>query len=455
MNFKLKSAELYLSSSCNLKCSYCYISKNPGFYELDKMVQKNLSNNIYLKNLKKAFPDKYALEELILWGGEPSLGFEPFGNHLYSILDEFPNITKFMTSTNFCTDIKNFTDLFDKINDYGRPVEFKIQISLDGPIYINDTNRGLGTTEAILENLRSLTEYANEKQWENLNLSMSFKPTISIENIKHFLSGTQEENFKRVVGYHKFFESIFEEFENTNQNSKIELNSKPAMTYVMPGQYTSEDGKLFTEFLKLMHEIEKEHDQHPIFKFTNRIDATRNRMLKGYEAFVRGSTCGYCSIFKSRMAILPTEEGLMAGCHRSFSDYFESYLKGREDLNERNVISVSEGLTNAVKDNFFYSITQSDMLKMQEKMRQIYSAIELPIVAIASLIYELALIGQTDPVYLDDNDKLVRAAYIIRNNTPCLYDHMATTGTFMTMDPSVIRLYCNGAIEYILESEGL
>ena len=47
--------DLMGSSSCDLKCSYCYISKNCSFYNYDEVIKKAWEDGSYLKNTKEVF----------------------------------------------------------------------------------------------------------------------------------------------------------------------------------------------------------------------------------------------------------------------------------------------------------------------------------------------------------------------------------------------------------------
>ena len=60
---KLKQIDLMGSSSCDLKCSYCYINKNCSFFDYDKKIKLAWENKEYLNTVKKVI-DKMGFDPL-------------------------------------------------------------------------------------------------------------------------------------------------------------------------------------------------------------------------------------------------------------------------------------------------------------------------------------------------------------------------------------------------------
>ena len=69
--------DLMGSSSCDLKCSYCYITKNCSFYNYDSIVKEAWRSGSYLTKIKQVFQkldaDPTQVKDLEFWGGEPTL----------------------------------------------------------------------------------------------------------------------------------------------------------------------------------------------------------------------------------------------------------------------------------------------------------------------------------------------------------------------------------------------
>jgi sulfatase maturation enzyme AslB (radical SAM superfamily) len=445
------SADLYLAGSCNLKCGYCYISKNPGFYALDKEIQQCISEGVYLDNLKDVFTNRESLKSLSLWGGEPSLGFKSFSNSVIETLDEFPNLTELMTSTNFATDIKYLIDFLTLLNSHGRKIIFTLQISLDGPPHINDENRGKGVANIIKANLIRFYNYYNENTLENIKLDISFKATLSIENLE------QLTDYQKLYDYYYFFEDIANKFYETNKNASITMYQEVlTITLVYPGQYTKQDGIRLYEFLKIAEDLHLQNNEKGLFKRVRVINFLKKRMLEYFEYFKKDAGVSYCQVYKTRAAIMSTRHSYICGCHRGYADFFEDYanqLSENNDLKDRNVVLSSRALRKAIKDNYFFEINDKALEYMNDKMSKVYAGQKSSILTIAALIREAAIAGQVSEIYLKDQRMLLAASFLIRCDYPCLYDNLATTGSFMLKDYSRIRLYCNGAFEFLLKDE--
>lgn len=95
---------LYTTAVCNLKCKYCYIDKNPALKKIDDILDESFKSDYYFNFAKKMFPDKYQLKEVQFWGGEPSIRLDRSFYTVNKLIKYYPNLSKFMTSTNFTID---------------------------------------------------------------------------------------------------------------------------------------------------------------------------------------------------------------------------------------------------------------------------------------------------------------------------------------------------------------
>ena len=57
---------LYISATCNLKCTYCYIDKSPALIQIDKILEESFSDNYYFDFAKEIFPDPKQLLEIYI-----------------------------------------------------------------------------------------------------------------------------------------------------------------------------------------------------------------------------------------------------------------------------------------------------------------------------------------------------------------------------------------------------
>ena len=79
-------------------------------------------------------------------------------------IEYYPNLYEFSMSTNFT--IPNWFDEFygflKVLGKYPyREFKFSLQLSIDGPEYINDMNRGKGTTKLFLDHYNEFIQTIN------------------------------------------------------------------------------------------------------------------------------------------------------------------------------------------------------------------------------------------------------------------------------------------------------
>jgi uncharacterized protein len=145
---------IILTNSCDSKCSYCY-GKSMCEFENNisnkfKFVYAPLTSKLSMKLLKR-FISKDKKPVLIFYGGEPLLNIRK----IKSIINKLPNV-KFRMQTN--------AKLLNNL-----PIEYlkkidKILVSIDGDKDITDTNRGEGTYDLVIKNLKNARklEYKGE-----------------------------------------------------------------------------------------------------------------------------------------------------------------------------------------------------------------------------------------------------------------------------------------------------
>ena len=76
-NIKNRSiAIFYTCGTCNLKCTYCGIDKNPILAKIDKALEESFKGDYYFNQVQKYFPYPDQLKRIETWGGEPFLGMD-------------------------------------------------------------------------------------------------------------------------------------------------------------------------------------------------------------------------------------------------------------------------------------------------------------------------------------------------------------------------------------------
>lgn len=221
----ISNVTLYLTSKCNLQCQYCYIKKYQDFLnETDISIAENLlSYWDQVLNFNENI--KYTLQSLTFWGGEPFLEFD----RIYSVVPFFLKECKFLNTFYFST---NFT-LENEVNklqhfinflqeNYKRKFTIYLQLSIDGPLFINDKNRGEGSTQKFINNFNLLKKLKIDSR--QIQIRISFKPTLLKEDL-YLLS--QYDNLNQ---YFKFFE---------------QFGYSGEWTFAAPQEWNKQDGELY------------------------------------------------------------------------------------------------------------------------------------------------------------------------------------------------------------------
>ena len=157
MNKNLKHTVLTLfpSAVCNLNCTYCNISKNKALIEIDKELEDFFNDPDYIMARVHKYFEPCALTTLETWGGEPFLHMDRIYKVLPRLVEDYPYLQNFFSSTNFSFSnwIEQFFGLMQQFKQWpDRQFNYKLQISCDGPTELNDLGRGKGTTFKCLEN---------------------------------------------------------------------------------------------------------------------------------------------------------------------------------------------------------------------------------------------------------------------------------------------------------------
>jgi hypothetical protein len=85
------------------------------------------------------------------------------------------------SSTNFSYDswLDQFYGLMDQFGKYPeRDFIYDLQLSCDGPEYINDFSRGLGVTKKCINNFNKLVDSLAERLAPNIELRITLNPLL-------------------------------------------------------------------------------------------------------------------------------------------------------------------------------------------------------------------------------------------------------------------------------------
>ena len=438
------NVSIYSTSTCCCRCSYCFISKNPALIELDKYLDEASKGTYYIDLLKEYVgEDIKNVTSLEIWGGEPTLHLDRSYNFITQLYQNSARFSHIFFSSSYYSD--NFIDAFQGILHHlgtmsDREFILQSQISIDGPECITDPYRGKGVTARLIENFNKAIKLDIPN---NVKVKFSLKPTLSLETLKFFL----DKEF--IKEYFKFFEDNFIDKINNLNNDKIMKMRAGLPNLASPANYTKEDGMMFAEVERLLAEVEKENEEQHFLKYYRILRLFyRGKVKIPHEGYVfRG---GFCGSGRGMIGLLPF--GKACGCHRDFTDFLESYRKAsRYDLQEK--VIRQDGLKDtAINAKILVYNSVEDMYRHRERMSNFYDKpTTVMITSMMATIKLLALSGQIDLKYADDDEARIAAYRLMNTKTNCMDDSISITGTCSGIPISLFKLFLNGAIDYLFD----
>jgi sulfatase maturation enzyme AslB (radical SAM superfamily) len=435
-------AVFYTCGTCNLKCRYCGIDKNPILAKIDAALGKSFEGDYYFNQLLTYFPKPDQLRRIETWGGEPFMKMERIHPLVHKVINHYPYFDQMFSSTNFSYPEwpDKFFGLMNQFRDYApRKFTYSLQLSLDGPTLINDTNRGEGVTEKCRANFQKMIDRLPVDLPDNVILRIHFKPTLDNTSIR--LLNSKE----KIIEYYQFFEDWYAKLFALQMPNVIAELSVP--NTAVPSPVTKEDGQLFAELCKNCREIEQENKEKKYFRFYDLI--TPYVTFNGdcpHAAYGRGSSiCGTGSFL---LGFLP--DGLISTCHEGFTHLYEDYKKAAlksPRLAEGATINFDKFIN---EQGSKYCLTSEGYAEYEKYIdNYIKDGTTARLGNIAGLIMALAMAGEIDSRYLDELEAAEAAVFIQNSTSYCLKDNYNVTGSFITIPVGIPKLLLNGAREYI------
>lgn len=439
---------LYTTAVCNLKCSYCYIDKNPALQKIDAILDESFKGDYYFNFAKEMFPDKNSLEEVGFWGGEPTIRLDRAFYTLNKLIDYYPNLSTINFSTNFTT--KNWFEQIGNLckllsNFENRKFRLEIQLSIDGPEDINDLGRGPGTTKLFIEHWKQLINFVSENNIpKNVEMLVWFKPTLSIETIP--LLQTKE----AIINYYKFFETFKESIEYyENEHFNFDL---PIPNTACPSPHTKNDGILFANLCKLTREIEKENRVNPIFKYYKTITPFQKRENWNEDCVNCADSCGMCGMGLISIGLLPNKK--LSLCHNGFVDLISDYKKycmQQENLQQHSIDFNLFNNNKVIRDT---NCSIEEFSQFEEILKSYYNiGSTFQLGQLVNEIQALALTNMIDKKYIELKNAIDAAHFIQHSTSYCIRDNLGSSGSVVGYPMGLIKLLLNGAREYILDEQ--
>jgi organic radical activating enzyme len=421
-----EAAELLTTGFCPLNCKYCYIPKTLVMKELHQEIIQKLKDGSYLDNLERVVGNK--VRYLAFWGTEPSLTLDVIQEKLPEIHKRFPLLEEvsFSTSMLFPDPVESFARALSHYD-----IGLKIQISLDGPSFITDKNRFEGAAKKVPDNFLKLVTNIQDI---STHVNFSWKSTFTLENIKETTDNS------KIREFFEYFETLNKKFGEINKNKNINLAKRSYYpTLAVPGKYTSEEGKIFARFLKKLHR--KNHHT----AYTPRL----SKLFNLQEELTYKKRMFTCSGGDSQVGI-----GSRAHiCHRSFylddERYTKSVLK-QSEIENWDVSLFRKGSIDLLKKWYIPKVNdRKGEIRFRYLMRNYHDFWRFQMAYVKAIMTELALAGQAEKRFLDDEGYLTIFSLFVNTSLSCPMEAILNTGSIYLTPISLLRIFGNGAFREI------
>jgi sulfatase maturation enzyme AslB (radical SAM superfamily) len=434
------AVELFSSGWCNLACKYCYIPKTDFLKGIHKNIIDRIKDGSMVEELKEIYGAD--LEVIAHWGTEPTLTIMHFKDFYEKAAEAFPKLKGIKTSSNFMTNPSNLVKFVTEIIPQHKELDVNIQVSLDGPPFITDKNRLGGSTWKIVENCVNFTKELNDVGTIH-KVTMHFKPTAGDDDILLLA------DMGRATKYYEFFDEVTYKWSQANHNKLVGISTACDPTLVLPGTYTSEDGKNFYKLYLNQMELRKRKWKAIAPPDSNYYGRFKEKSSFYKELFIKHRMFT-CSAGDSCFA-LGDIPGTSHICHQSFYvDHKEYYDEVRKyGLDEQTMEGIESGRIDNLKDHF---ITTSDdekqTTRLQYLTRSYNDFVEFKHSTTIAQILELADCGQINPVYKDL--ELAKQFSYFAQVLDCPMDNQMISGSLLAGATPLLRVFGNGVFEDIL-----
>lgn len=419
---RLVAAEILTSAWCPFNCTYCYIPKTSQMHALHDEVVESLKSGKAFDILKQVVGEN--LTELGFWGTEPSLTLPVIEDKLPLLVETFPKLKRISFSTNMTNPdaVAHFVTESNKHN-----IDCKVQVSVDGPAFITDKNRNPGAAAMVRKNVVRLVEAASDFQ-------LRWKATLTPDNIKDLA-----DNPDKIDEYEQYFKEMGDSVQAANKNVDLARGSS-IPTISVPGKYTSDDGRTFARYVRLVYS-----------KGFSTAYLPRLRRIADFASDLHGKRSMFsCSGGDSNCGLSENQHL----CHRSF--YFDNpeYIESLAEFDSDNwdISNLKNGSLKLLIDS--YIVKPSDKLNMTRYnyvMRGYHDFWAFQLASTVSMAKALALAGQCERRFLEDDHYVALFATFMNVAMSCPMENILNTGSPHVTPVSEIRMFGNGAFGETLD----
>ena len=424
---KMEAAEILTTGWCPNNCEYCYIPKNVAMRELHREIIIDLKSGRYIERLKKVYGN--GLKSLGFWGTEPSLTLDLIQPLLPQLTQAFPELNEMSFSTSMIAfeSIARFVKALQ-----GYDIRLRIQVSLDGPAFITDKNRFKGAAEVVPKNLFALVSAIQDQKTK---VEFHWKATLTTGNIREM-----NDDPPKIDEYYQYFGNLDKQFGEINQNKNVSLTRGSHIpTLEVPGNYTSEDGKNFAQFLRNLR-----HKKHrSVYSFR------LGKLLDFWDELGTKKHMFTCSAGDSNSGISDN----LHICHRSFYLDNDRYVNSvlQQGAANWDIQHLKVGTIDLLRKHYIVDTRQdAEVTRLKYVMRNYHDFWRLQMGYVNAMIMELALAGQANHQYLDNNELRTLFALFVNTGLGCPLENLLNTGSIHLTLLSMLRMFGNGAFQELL-----
>lgn len=466
----MSAAEIFTTAYCNMNCKYCYIPKTDGLKDVHKKIIEAIKDDSYITLLKRIYDGGEGLTSLSFWGTEPTLTLNELTKKIGKLCDEFPNLTKFDMSTNLLSNHNTIIEFIEELeiqaertkhqrqnkerNPKDEFIEFSFQVSLDGPEEITDYNRHPNSTKAIVSHLLEIYEVLYKKRFKHIRVKSNLKSTLSFENIKEMV-----EDPAKLESYADFFETLLENLKrigmtyDPKRESGFGHQGSITPTHVVPGNYTSSDGKVLAKFYRQLDSLGRSgRYQHlnSLGQFGSAVEDLIEKSYlvesRPYQITCSGGDCNFSVDFQESLHI----------CHRMLFLNNEEYVKGITSEQQRSanwdVDLIEKSTIGVIKKYYTPNVNnREDFLRFLYLNRSYHDFLKTRQEFAYTMIKELAFAGQASPIYLLDDNMAHMFSYFMAMTFTCPAESLICNGHLNTIPTSLLRAFGNGLFEETME----
>lgn len=444
-NNSAKQLNFITTSSCNMKCEFCYLHKNNAYKEFDKMVESAWEDGSYVVNayntLLALHSNPKEITNIDLWGGETLLHADRFLKNLDSIYKHFPNISQWHLSTNFIIDIEKMVEFIKKVDELAK-VETKMifQLSIDGPEGPITEHGHNGKWSMYYENMEKLTFLLNTTKLYRVNVELMINSTLSPSIYRQEI-GTYE-GMKNYVGAMK---QLCDDFKKRCINERLRFSLDAVFPgYALPYEDTTLDGLELAKIVR-MWEVVRQNEFPEIdreYPFSHGIGQLNKP--GGYH-----ESNPECSEMVGSLTITP--DGTICECSGCFIDSFEPYQKELKEQGEEKLLNRA-----LITSQLNFNPAKMTEEEIDAKMWQVHTGFKNNISTYMNYMLgackELAQAGQIPYSYYLNPDILYKHLTLLSNTNSCTRENVLHTCIPYMTPISCFRRFLNGVMDYVYDT---